>query len=275
MRVVLCCICLLLSALAGADPLPPMLALRAPADLDPAAYWVSEKLDGVRARWDGEALRLRNGERIAAPAWFTAALPAQPLDGELWMARGRFDALSGLVRQQQPDEADWRAVRYMLFELPGADGDFSARLERLKAIERDAGADWIRVVPQRRVADRDQLDTLFRDVVGQGGEGLMLHRADAYWAPGRSEALLKMTPFEDAEATVVGHLPGRGRLRGKLGALAVIDAEGRRFRVGSGFTDAQRLSPPAVGALITYRFRERTPRGQPRFPVFVRERLLP
>lgn len=275
MRVVLCCICLLLSALAGADPLPPMLALRAPADLDPAAYWVSEKLDGVRARWDGEALRLRNGERIAAPAWFTAALPAQPLDGELWMARGRFDALSGLVRRQQPDEADWRAVRYMLFELPGADGDFSARLERLQAIERDAGADWIRVVPQRRVADRDQLDTLFREVVGQGGEGLMLHRADAHWAPGRSEALLKMTPFEDAEATVVGHLPGRGRLRGKLGALAVIDSEGRRFRVGSGFTDAQRLSPPAVGALITYRFRERTPRGQPRFPVFVRERLLP
>jgi DNA ligase-1 len=236
---------------------------------------VSEKLDGVRARWDGEALRLRNGERIAAPAWFTAALPAQLLDGELWMARGRFDALSGLVRRQQPDEADWRAVRYMLFELPGADGDFSARLERLQAIERDAGADWIRVVPQRRVADRDQLDTLFREVVGQGGEGLMLHRADAHWAPGRSEALLKMTPFEDAEATVVGHLPGRGRLRGKLGALAVIDSEGRRFRVGSGFTDAQRLSPPAVGALITYRFRERTPRGQPRFPVFVRERLLP
>lgn len=275
MRVLLCCICLLLSALAGADPLPPMLALRAPAGVDPAAYWVSEKLDGVRARWDGEALRLRNGERIVAPAWFTQPLPALPLDGELWMARGRFDALSGLVRRQQPDEEDWRQVRYMLFELPGADGDFSARLERLKAIERDAGADWIRVVPQRRVADRDQLDTLFREVVGQGGEGLMLHRADAHWAPGRSEALLKMTPFEDAEATVVGHLPGRGRLRGKLGALAVIDTEGRRFRVGSGFTDAQRASPPAVGALITYRFRERTPRGLPRFPVFVRERLLP
>ena len=275
MRVLLCCICLLLSALAGADPLPPMLALRAPAGVDPAAYWVSEKLDGVRARWDGEVLRLRNGERIVAPAWFTQPLPALPLDGELWMARGRFDALSGLVRRQQPDEADWRQVRYMLFELPGADGDFSARLERLKAIERDAGADWIRVVPQCRVADRDQLDTLFREVVGQGGEGLMLHRADAHWAPGRSEALLKMTPFEDAEATVVGYLPGRGRLRGKLGALDVIDAEGRRFRVGSGFTDAQRASPPAVGALITYRFRERTPRGQPRFPVFVRERLLP
>lgn len=275
MRVLLCCICLLLSALAGADPLPPMLALRAPAGVDPAAYWVSEKLDGVRARWDGEALRLRNGERIVAPAWFTQPLPALPLDGELWMARGRFDALSGLVRRQQPDEADWRQVRYMLFELPGADGDFSARLERLKAIERDAGADWIRVVPQCRVADRDQLDTLFREVVGQGGEGLMLHRADAHWAPGRSEALLKMTPFEDAEATVVGYLPGRGRLRGKLGALDVIDSEGRRFRVGSGFTDAQRASPPAVGALITYRFRERTPRGQPRFPVFVRERLLP
>lgn len=275
MRILLCCLCLLLSALAGADPLPPMLALRAPADVDPAAYWVSEKLDGVRARWDGEALRLRNGERIAAPAWFTAPLPAQPLDGELWLARGRFDALSGLVRRQQPDEADWRQVRYMLFELPGADGDFSARLEHLKAVESRAGVDWIRAVPQRRVADRDQLEALFREVVGQGGEGLMLHRADAHWAPGRSEALLKMTPFEDAEATVLAHLPGRGRLRGKLGALAVVDAEGRRFHLGSGFSDAQRAAPPPIGAVVTYRFRERTPRGLPRFPVFVRERLLP
>ncbi|MDY0054904.1 MAG: DNA ligase [Methyloversatilis sp.] len=275
MRIWLCGLCLLLSSWVLADPLPPMLAQRAPADVDPAAYWVSEKLDGVRARWDGQALRLRNGAAIAAPAWFIAPLPGHALDGELWLGRGRFDELSGVVRRERPADADWRAVRYMLFDLPGADGDFSQRLARMQHLVEAIGADWIRVVPQQRLADRAALQALFEAVVAGGGEGLMLHRADAPWTAGRSDALLKLTPFVDAEATVLAHLPGKGRHRGRLGALEVIDAAGRRFRIGSGFTDAERAAPPAVGAVVTYRYRELTPRGQPRFPVFVRERLLP
>jgi DNA ligase-1 len=275
MRALLFCLCGLLSSFVDADPLPPMLAQRAPADIDPAAYWVSEKLDGVRARWDGQALRLRNGAVIAAPAWFVAPLPGYPLDGELWLGRGRFDELSGIVRRERPTDADWRAVRYMVFDLPGADGDFSQRLARMQQLVEVIGADWIRAVPQQRLADRAALQALFDAVVAGGGEGLMLHRADAHWTAGRSDALLKLTPFLDAEATVLAHLPGKGRHRGRLGALEVVDAAGRRFRIGSGFTDAQRSAPPAIGAVVTYRYRELTPRGQPRFPVFLRERLLP
>lgn len=275
MRVLLFCLCGWLSSFAVADPLPPMLAQRAPAEIDPTPYWVSEKLDGVRARWDGQALRLRNGAAIAAPAWFIAPLPGYPLDGELWLGRGRFDELSGIVRRERPADADWRPVRYMLFDLPGAYGDFSQRLARMQQLVEATAADWIRAVPQQRLADRAALQALFDTVVAGGGEGLMLHRADAHWSAGRSDALLKLTPFLDAEATVLAHLPGKGRHRGRLGALEVIDAAGRRFRIGSGFTDAQRAAPPAIGAVVTYRYRELTPRGQPRFPVFLRERLLP
>lgn len=284
MRALRSCLCVLLPFLScqlstasppAADVLPPMLATRAPLQPDPADYWVSEKLDGVRARWDGQVLRFRNGAVIAAPRWFVAPLPDVALDGELWLGRGRFDALSAIVRRTEPVDADWRSVRYMLFELPGADGDFTARLERLRGIAATADAGWIAVVPQQRVTDRAALEALFREVVGQGGEGLMLHRADAHWAPGRSDALLKLTPSEDAEAVVTAHVPGRGRLSGRLGALEVVDAEGRRFRIGSGFTDAQRAAPPAIGATVTFRFRERTPQGKPRFPVFLRERTLP
>ncbi len=275
MRALLLLLCGLFSSFAVADPLSPMLAQRAPADIHPARYWVSEKLDGVRARWDGQALRLRNGAVIAAPAWFIAPLPGFPLDGELWRGRGRCDELSGIVRRERPADADWRAVRYMLFDLPGADGDFSQRLARMQQLVEATAADWIRVVPQQRLADHAALQALFDEVVAGGGEGLMLHRADARWTVGRSDALLKLTPFLDAEATVLAHLPGKGRHRGRLGALEVVDAAGRRFRIGSGFTDAQRAAPPAIGAVVTYRYRELTPRGQPRFPVFLRERLLP
>lgn len=267
----------LLAVCAHVPASPPalMLAQRHHDAIDPAAFWVSEKLDGVRAVWDGKTLRFRSGRVIPAPAWFTEPLPVVPLDGELWIGRGRFDALSGVVRRAQPADVDWQPVRYMVFDLPGAPGDFSQRLARMTRIVADAGVPWLQVIPQQRVADRAELKARFDAVLAGGGEGLMLHRADAPWVEGRSDALLKLTPFLDAEANVVAHVPGKGRHRGRLGALEVLDAEGRRFRIGTGFSDAVRASPPAIGAQVTYRYRELTASGRPRFPVFLRVRELP
>jgi DNA ligase-1 len=82
--------------------LEPLLAKNAQAGIDPKPYLVSEKLDGVRALWDGTALRFRSGRVVAAPAWFLAGLPKTPLDGELWMGRRSFDVLSGIVRRAEP-----------------------------------------------------------------------------------------------------------------------------------------------------------------------------
>lgn len=128
---------------------------------------------------------------------------------------------------------------------------------------------------QRRVADRAALQRWFNEVVSDGGEGLMLHRADALWTPGRSTSLLKFTPSLDDEARVIAHLPGKGRLQGMTVSLLVEAPDGRRFRLGSGLTDAQRRDPPPPGSLVTYRYRELTPNGLPRFPVFLRRRELP
>lgn len=274
-------------AQAPADPAPAarsetspaapalMLAQRYDPAIDPAGYWVSEKLDGVRASWDGRRLRFRSGREIVAPAWFVAALPAAALDGELWMGRRRFDELSGLIRREDPQARAWRDVRYMLFDQPGGDGDFGTRLQALRAIVAAAAVPWLQLVPQQRVADRAHLQRLLADTVAAGGEGLMLHRADAHWQPGRSAALLKLTPWLDAEARVVGYLPGKGRLQGKVGALLVEADDGRRFRIGSGLSDAVRTNPPPIGTLVTYRYRELTPAGLPRFPRHLRARTLP
>jgi DNA ligase 1 len=256
-------------------PPPAMLAVRYGTGIDPSAYWVSEKLDGVRALWDGKQLRFRSGREIVTPAWFIAALPATPVDGELWIGRRRFDELSGLIRREDPQHPGWHAVRYMLFDQPGGTGDFSARLQTLHEIVATAGVPWVQVVTQQRVPDHHSLQHLLAHTVANGGEGLMLHRADARWQPGRSDALLKLTPWHDAEARVIGYLPGKGRLQGKVGALIVEAEDGRRFRLGSGLTDALRAAPPAPGTLVTYRYRELTPAGKPRFPRYLRERTLP
>lgn len=247
-----------------------MLAREAPEDIDPAGYLVSEKLDGARAVWDGSALRFRSGVPIAAPGWFTARLPAVPLDGELWLGRGQFEVLSGTVRKLHPVDAEWRALRYQLFDLPGAPGPFSERAARLQALVRQAGWPAMAALPQERLADRAELQRRLAAVVNAGGEGLMLHRADAPWQPGRSEALLKLKPLHDAEALVAGHVGGRGKHEGRLGALRVRLENGSEFLIGTGFTDAEREHPPAIGTPVTYTYRSLTANGVPRFASFLR-----
>jgi DNA ligase-1 len=258
---------------AWADTPPAMLLAEVyAADVDVSQYWVSEKLDGVRAQWDGHSLRFRGGGRVPAPAWFTANFPAQPLDGELWMGRERFDALSGTVRKREPVDAEWRQVRYLVFELPGAAGDFSARVSQMRAIVAAAGVPWLQAVEQTRAASRDALMKQLDAVVRAGGEGLMLHRADAPYLTGRSDALLKLKPWLDAEAVVVGHTPGTGKYRGMTGALEMEMPDGTRFRIGSGLSDAQRRQPPPLGTRITYRYQHLTKGGVPRFPRYLRVR---
>jgi DNA ligase-1 len=206
------------------------------------------------------------------PAWFTARLPAVALDGELWLGRGRFEALSGAVRRQQPDDAEWRQIRYMVFELPEAPGSFMQRAARLETLARAAAWPQLVAVAQDPVADRAALRARLKAVVDGGGEGLVLHRADAPYRTGRNSGLLKLKPLLDAEAVVVAHLPGRGKHTGRLGALRVRTPDGTEFQIGTGFSDAQRLQPPRIGALITYTYRGVTAGEVPRFASFLRVR---
>lgn len=251
-----------------------MLASDAPPGVDPAGFLVSEKLDGVRATWDGTVLHFRSGLPVAAPAWFTAGLPAQPLDGELWLGRGRFEALVAVVRKARPVDAEWRGLRYALFDLPGHAGPFAERAEALRATVARTGHPALAAIEQRELADRGELSRALRAVVDAGGEGLVLHRADATWHAGRSDALLKLKPLADAEAVVVGHEPGQGRHAGRLGALRVRSAQGVEFRIGTGFSDAERAAPPSIGRVVTYTHRGFTAAGVPRFASYWRLREL-
>lgn len=267
-----------LHGLAAADtPQRPALmeALDAPEHVDPRGWLVSEKLDGVRALWDGQDLRFRSGGRIAAPRWFIAALPATPLDGELWAGRGRFEDLVGTVRRREPEDARWRKVRYALFDQPGAAGPFSERVAALRQLVERAGVFSLLAVEQLRLDSPVALQQRLSQLISQGAEGLMLHRANAHWRSGRSSDLLKLKPLADAEAIVVGHQPGQGRHEGRLGALTVQTPDGRRFRLGTGFSDAERQTPPPVGAVVTYTYRGFTEAGLPRFASFLRVRHTP
>ena len=271
-RVLLLALLVFSIAAAAVEPPPLLLAKTYTDDISIRDYWVSEKLDGVRAYWDGRRLLSRRGHIFPAPVWFTRGFPSHPLDGELWLRRGAFEATLSAVRKQRPDEAEWRRLSYQVFELPGAVGSFSQRLARLEAMIARAGSPYLRLIPQQRFENEADLQRKLDEVVAAGGEGLMLHRADSLYRTGRSDALLKLKTYRDAEAVVIAHLPGKGRNLGRLGALLVEMPDGKRFKIGSGFSDRQRENPPPVGALVTYKYYGLSLRGIPRFASFLRVR---
>jgi DNA ligase 1 len=236
---------------------------------DLTGWWMSEKLDGVRAYWDGLFFVSRQGNRFHAPRWFTKGLPMGPLDGELWIGRQAFQRTVSIVRRQDAGDA-WKQVKYVVFDAPTLDLPFEQRaVEIFRLVER---AKYANGLAQVQCQGTDHLRMRLSTMVAAGGEGLMLRQPESRYEIGRSSTLLKVKQFQDAEARVIEHLPGAGRHRGRMGALLVELPNGKRFSVGTGFTDAQRNKPPALGSTITFRYQELTDGGIPRFPSFVRER---
>ena len=241
------------------------------SSIDPTGWWMSEKYDGLRGYWDGQKLWSRKGNLIHAPDDFLAELPRDiVLDGELWIGHGKFEETMSIVRSERPDDR-WKSVRYMVFDAPQAKGTFEQRMQFLRATVSE-GNRFVRVVAQERCQGVAQLLAERDRVVRQGAEGLMLRQPESVYEAGRSSTLLKVKPYDDAEATVIAHEPGKGKFAGKLGALRVRTDDGREFSIGSGLTEADRESPPPVGTVITYRFQGLTAKGLPRFPSYLRVR---
>lgn len=265
-------LCVLFSAAVASEKPAVMLAkIYAQATKPVSEYWISEKLDGVRARWDGQQLVSRGGNVFAAPAWFTAGFPPTPLDGELWSARGEYEKISSITSRHNAHEG-WRAIKLMVFDLPAHGGAFSARVADMRRLVADNPSPYLAMIEQYRLPNNQALQQQLAAIVAANGEGLMLHHQAAVYRQGRSGDLLKLKQFTDAEATVLGYKPGKGKYQGLVGSLAVQDARGKTFYIGSGLSDAQRATPPPIGAIITFRHQGLTANGVPRFPVFIRVR---
>lgn len=248
---------------------PPVL-LAHPWDnsQDLSGWWMSEKYDGVRSWWDGENFTSRQGNLYNAPTWFIQQLPKVPLDGELWMGRKLFQETVGAVRKHTPVDAEWSKVKYMVFDLPKHRDPFETRQKNLITYVGNRQPN-IEIVPQVLCRDLGHLRQSLQGVLDQGGEGLMMRQPGSLYESGRSNTLLKVKRFFDAEAVVTGYEPGKGRHKGRVGALMAVTATGVPFKIGTGLSDREREKPPAIGSRVTYRYQELTKDSVPRFPSFV------
>jgi DNA ligase-1 len=324
-----------------------------------AGWFVSPKLDGVRAIWDGGISRgmfcsevpyantvkdhikitppvatglwSRTAKPIQAPNWFLDLLPNFPLDGELWAGQQSWQQLQSIVSQDTPDDR-WHLVEFKIFDSPSWKHLFTPRTVKVRnnytftvqplldIPSMGVPAHWsfefvlrwlrnrysnegqISLVPQIRLpfkVDESLIKArqLARDVLDEGGEGIILRKPIGIWTPERSWDLLKFKPERDSEGIVTGYYAGKetdkgSKLLGMMGALEV-EWQGARFKI-SGFTDFERKLPDTVsdwaemnpgsrlpegfeslifpiGSLVTFKYRELTDDGVPKECRFLRK----
>lgn len=252
------------------QPMPVVNAKEYHQNINLQHYWQSEKLDGIRAVWDGQQLKTRSGYPIQAPEWFTTILPDYPVEGELWAGREQFFVVQQTVLDHIPSDHAWRKIKFMLFDLPGFAGDYRTRYQHLIELTSALSVDHIHYIPHTPVLSEEallaELDSLFL----AGGEGIMLRKVSSHYTPGRSDDLLKLKKHQDAEARVIGYKMGKGKYHNRVGSLLVRTEEGVEFAVGSGLSDPLRQDPPEIGSIITYQFNGLTASGKPRFARFLR-----
>jgi len=234
-------------------------------DVNVSSWYMSEKLDGVRAYWDGKRLISRNGKVFSVPPCFIKDFPSSELDGELWSKRGNFSNISSIVRKRQANES-WKELTYNIFEVPNAEGNLLERLSTVKLSK------YIKVIKQIKIEDKKHLNEFLKNVEEKGGEGVVVRDGSLTYYTGRNNNALKVKSYVDDECEVTGYTTGKGKYKGMTGALLCKMQNQNIIKIGSGLSDQEIINPPKISAIITFKYYGLTSKRNPRFPIFLRER---
>jgi DNA ligase-1 len=246
---------------------PDLLLLTTYKDQNTTNWVMSEKLDGIRAYWDGKQLLTRSGKVIHAPKWFIKDYPQFEIDGELWTKRRDFENISSIVRDKIPSK-EWKQVKHYIFEVPNAKGGLFQRLAKVHVYENE----YIKVLPQILIKNLEQQKRFLKEVESKKGEGIVVRDPNALYINKRTSKALKVKNFKDTECKIIGFTEGNGKYTAKVGAIICELPNQIQFKIGSGMTDKFRNNPPKVGTTVTFKYQNITKYGKPRFPVYLRIR---
>ncbi|QPH92839.1 DNA ligase [Campylobacter concisus] len=254
-------------------------------DQNVSGWLASEKLDGVRAYWDGENLLSRQGKKLNAPLSFTKNFPKFALDGELYAKELKFEEIQASVMDKLPDEKAWSRLKFHIFDVPEASGVLPRRLEVLAKFLKNEPNQNLIIIKQIKMRDNAHFLKFAESIIAKGGEGAVVREPNAPYERKRSKNALKFKKFKDAECEVIAVNKGSGKYANLAGSLtckalgskddkekAGEPKEGTIFKIGSGLSDKNRQDPPKIGSIITYKFQNLTANGKPRFPIFLRVR---
>ena len=234
-------------------------------DMNITSWYMSEKLDGVRAFWDGKKLISRNGKTFSAPAFFIKNFPKHKLDGELWTKRNDFSNISSIVNKKKP-HSGWTNLTYNVFEVPNVKGKLLQRLNNVKVTK------YIKVIKQIKVKDKKHLNDFLKSIEKNNGEGIVVRDGSLNYYTGRNNNSLKVKSYNDTECKVIGYNEGKGQYKNLVGSLSCKMKNNKIINIGSGLNNKQRKKPPRIGAIITFKYYGLTSKGNPRFPIFLHEK---
>lgn len=237
---------------------------------NPHAYLYSEKLDGIRAYWDGEALYSRGGKKLNPPSFFTQNFPPFAIEGELWSKRGEFEGIASIVKSSK-NPKNWEKLKFYIFEVPNQKGGILQRLEVLESYLSTHPAPFIQIIPQLQVSDSKELMQKLDEITKLGGEGLVLRDKNEPYYTGRSQKAMKLKAYLDRECKIISYTQGEGKFANQVGSIICQD-EDKSFKIGSGMSEDFRKNPPKLGTIITYKYFGLTKKGLPKFPTFLRIR---
>lgn len=272
----------------------------------PVGWKASEKYDGYRAQWiAGQRNFLSRSSKVfeGAPDWFKMAMPPdRNIDGELWVGREKFEAM-GVVRRKKPEPDEWIPVKFVVYDLPDEEKPFEERLKILQKVVKDMHVRWnilrkklpapfnevecpLIFAKQTTVKSEEHLDEMYKSVIQNGGEGIMLKNPDSLYVNGRSPDMVKVKPSFDVEAVIIDYKMGKGKYKNMLGGFEckplinmdtyhVIDNKEKHEFTTSGMDDSIRenykITHP-VGTVITITHNGYTDSGKPRFARYIRKR---
>jgi DNA ligase-1 len=246
---------------------PKLLLLKTYKDQNITNWVMSEKLDGIRAYWDGKKLLTRSGKIINAPKWFIKDYPPFQIDGELWTKRNDFENIVSIVNDKIPSKK-WQTIKHYIFEVPNQSGDLFQRLSKAKPYENQ----YIKILEQIKVKDKNHLNKFLKQIESKNGEGVVVRDPKTEYINHRTTKALKVKSFKDDECIIIGYTKGTGKYENKVGAIKCKLKNGIIFKIGSGLNNDFREKPLPLETKITFKYQNLTKYGKPRFPVFLRER---
>jgi ATP-dependent DNA ligase len=269
---------------------PLLLPMLAKDDLKKLAFpcYVQPKLDGVRclAFWDGDRIKLisRAGKEWTVPKHINEqvakVLPKDSMfDGELYIHGKSCQTITSYVKKWRDVETP--TVEYHIYDMPilqGRDDDsFEVRMSHLGYLLNShplrACPPNLKYVQTLRANSLEEVKEFEGQCVKEGYEGAIARNKDGLYVFGyRSNDLIKIKTFQDAEFEVTGCRDGVGKFEGCAVFICKNDKNDLTFECTLAVSMEERArlyreQAKYIGKKLTVKFFDRTDDELPRFPV--------
>jgi DNA ligase-1 len=244
---------------------PKLILLKKYKNQNISGWLVSEKLDGVRAYWDGKKLISRSGKIFYPPKFFLQGFPNFPIDGELWSKRDDFYNIVSIVRSSK-NKQRWKELKFNIFEVPNQKGGLLQRLSVLEQYLKIYNPPYIKIIGQKKLHSKKELKDILDNISSKKGEGLVVRKADELYKTGRLKTSLKVKKQFDMDCMVV-KIDFYEKIN-KVKRIGCRLKNNQIIKIGTGFS--KDMLQPKIGDKITFKYYGFTKNHIPKFASYLR-----